>query len=132
MRNSFPSRDQLCAMSLDRLRLVEIKEKDEEDLVQEIINSKTVATPSVQKVYRGDVPEIKTPEQEKVWQEKINEREAKIKEQEVVVLPEAPVAPEAPEEAIEEIDLNTPNEDRFCQFCNSKGKRHKKECTRPQ
>ena len=143
MQNSFPSRDTLCAMSAERLRLVDVADRDEELLVQEILDSKLSVVPATSKVYTGDVPDIKTPEQEKEWQAKLDERAAKIRERRAIQPKEATVAPElAPEplelptvapDTQEEPKNDTPIIDpdkpkRFCDLCDSRGGIHKKGC----
>lgn len=74
MRNTFPTKEQLLGMSLAQLKLIDIQEKDEEVLLQEVISSKEVETPPVGKVFRGDIPDITTPEQEAKYQEVIDKR----------------------------------------------------------
>ena len=123
-------------MSIERLRLIDIKEKDEEDMVQEIINTKVAASPPVGDVFRGDVPDIKTPEEEAQWQKVLDEREA-------AAIPAPVHLPGSEHEMLEQGD-DTPPDDyvpdqsttqtppeakkTFCDFCDSKGVRHKKEC----
>lgn len=130
MRTSFPTRDQLSAMSIALLRVVDIQEKDEEELVQEILNSKIKMSPPQKEVKVSDIPDIKTPEEEAKWQKIVDERAAKMKgvvEDLVEDLPtdhsdDAPVAPDEPPK-------EDPKEEKpFCSFCDSKGGRHKKDC----
>lgn len=64
-------------MSLHRLRSFDIKERDEEELVQEIINLKVAANPPEMPIVTSDVPDIKTPEQEAEWQAKLDARRKK-------------------------------------------------------
>lgn len=146
-------------MTLERLRLVDIADKEEELLVQEIINDKVRVAPPTGDIYRGDVPDIKTPEEEAKWQKEMDARaEATIPSQ--VDLPqqgevhvptdeereeqEDSEDDEEEEEAQEEdpptIPDNNPNDlpppndppvtakKKFCDFCDSKGGSHKKEC----
>ena len=179
-------------MTLERLRLIDIMEMDEELLVQEIINDKVRSAPPTGEVYRGDVPDITTPEQEAEWQKTMDERARKATAPEVelpnadkIELPpeatteetsssgpvelsepttSAPVTvtppadtttPPAPEKHVitqadldtqpgliaegykvgDEIDVPTVTGDtkddsaqRFCDFCDSKGGFHKKDC----
>lgn len=79
MRNSFPTREQLSGMSLNQLRLIDVQEKDEEDLLQEIISLKVAAIPPVAEVFRGDFPDIVTPEQEENYQKIVDERAGIVK-----------------------------------------------------
>jgi hypothetical protein len=74
MRGSFPSRDQLSGMSIQRLRLIDIQEKDEELLVQEILDAKLTKEPPAGKVFRGDIPDIYNGEDEAKYQKVIDER----------------------------------------------------------
>jgi hypothetical protein len=74
MRNTFPSREQLMGMSLAQLKLIDVQEQDEEKLLQEIISAKELLNPPLEKVFRGDIPDITTPEQEVKYQEVINKR----------------------------------------------------------
>jgi hypothetical protein len=78
---SFPSRDYLASLSVEHLRTVDIKTKDEEDIVQEIIDSK-LATMPVQNPVKPEelkIPDIKTKEEEDFWQKKVDARNARIK-----------------------------------------------------
>lgn len=78
---SFPSRDYLASLSVDQLRKVDIRDKEEEDMVQEIIDSK-LSTMPVQNPVKPEelkIPDIKTKEEEDFWQKKVDERNAKIK-----------------------------------------------------
>jgi len=74
MRTTFPTREQLQGMSLAQLRLIDIQDTDEEVLLQEIISAKVVEIPPIAKVYKGDFPDIKTPEEEAKYQAIVNER----------------------------------------------------------
>ena len=74
MRNSFPSEEELGGMSLTRLRMLDIQEKDEEELVQKIVSAKEAKNPPIAKVFRGDFPDINSPEQEAQYQKIVNER----------------------------------------------------------
>lgn len=79
---SFPSTDYLSSLSVEQLRRVDIRDKEEEDIIQEIINSKLgamrVVNPVTPKEMR--VPDINTKEEEELWQKKIDEENAKRKE----------------------------------------------------
>jgi hypothetical protein len=74
MRNTFPTKEQLLGMSIAQLRLIDIQEPDEEQLLQEIISAKEVENPPIAKVYRGDIPDITNQEQEAKYQELIDKR----------------------------------------------------------
>lgn len=139
MTPAFPSRDQLCAMPLNRLRLVDVHDKEEEDLLQEIINSKLVNLPPQGEAFRGDVPDIKTPKQEAEWQAKIDERNAEIKGRYVptatvdsAIAPTNTVEIEGSGEVLPNGEIiSEPTKEvgkKFCEFCDSKGGIHKKGC----
>ena len=80
MRPIFPTKEQLEEMSLGQLRTLDVQDTDEEALLQEVISAKVTAVPPVAKVFRGDIPDIKTPEDEAKYQAIVNER-AGIKEE---------------------------------------------------
>jgi hypothetical protein len=123
-------------MSLGRLRLVDVHDKEEEDMLQEIINSKLVNLPPQGEAFRGDVPDIKTPEQEAEWQAKIDERNAKIKG---AYVPTASLTPTSLTVEVEGSGELLPSGEiisdpikevgkKFCDKCDSKGGIHKKGC----
>jgi hypothetical protein len=145
MRITFPTREQLDAMSISRLRGIDIAEKDEELLVQEIINRKTAALPpDPEKIKSNDVPDISTPEEEEKWQKILDERRAAVKARSIVnvdALPEdegitnQPSQESVPENAqVTATDASAitsvPLEDTGikCEVCGSKSSRHKKDC----
>ena len=117
-------------MSITRLRSLDVKDREEESLVQEVVNSKFMA--KVPEVYKLDIPDIKTPEEEALWQAKVDERVHKVKEKMGLLdvadieVPEVVTDSNVPEDMT--LDSKT---DRFCEFCDSKGVRHLKSCTRP-
>ncbi len=157
MRSTFPTREQLNVMTLRKLQSLDIMEKDEEDLVQEIVNFKMQFMPMDAKIFRGDIMamDILTKEQEDAAQAIIDERIRKVREAgrpkavEPTVAPEpTPVTPEpAPEvppvvaprvepAVVEPAPAPEPPEPvtklvqkkQFCAFCDSRGVRHKKNC----
>lgn len=69
---------QLVSMPLTILRNLDLQSKEEERLVQKVVEQRLQKMPPSTPVYRNDVPDISSPEEEKVWQEKINERMAKL------------------------------------------------------
>ena len=79
MSNRFPSRDHLSAMSLDMLHSQIPYDKDDENLLQEIIDTRFKPNIIQDRVYRGDVPDIRTKDEEEKWQKIIDERTDKIK-----------------------------------------------------
>lgn len=66
-------------MPMRLLRSVDIRNGEEEKLVQEVVNKRLRALPPEGTVYRGDIPDIRDGEAEKHWQEVINQRTAKLK-----------------------------------------------------
>ena len=141
-------------MNLDRLRSQIPQDQDDEKLLQEIVDSKFKVNTLHSRVFRSDVPDIKTPEEEAEWQKVIDEREAKIRKQafgETVVLEqdikkmeeekeklEAEIAPEAQKLPSDEIKTEVATEtateatetdsDVKCELCGSRGYRHKLGC----
>lgn len=79
MRASFYTRDQLAAMPLKILRNIDIKEKDEELLVQEIVNAKLAKMPpeNVALNRASDITDFKSSEEEQAFQKVIDERAKK-------------------------------------------------------
>ena len=73
MRSEFPTREQLGAMPIARLRNLDIKEKDEEELVQEILSLRLSLSPEAVREIQIRVPDIKTAEEEAFWQKKVDE-----------------------------------------------------------
>ena len=137
MRQKFPTREELLVMPVQRLRLLDITDKDEEDLVQSVLNQKEHNAPLMEKL-NIIVPDIKTKEQEDHWQKIIDEKTAQIRASSQVkeITPDDDIPPlDIPSEAVEspvanetpESD-NTPVVNKFCEFCDSKGVRHKKGC----
>jgi uncharacterized Zn finger protein len=74
----FPTIELLRSLSLRQLRILDIKSKEEEALVQSVIDEKTEKQPETV-IYTVRVPDIKTPEQEKEWQSKVDEAVEKSK-----------------------------------------------------
>ena len=74
MSNRFPSRDQLSAMNLDQLHALVPMDIEDEMAVQEIIDARFKPKAPIQKVFRDDVPDIKTVEEEAEWQKIIDQR----------------------------------------------------------
>lgn len=74
MVTAFPSRTQLRRLPLERLRLVDVHNPEEEKLLQEVVDEKLADKPVPGDVNRLDVPDIKTPEEEAKWQKIIDAR----------------------------------------------------------
>lgn len=114
------------AMPLRQLRNLDIKDGEQEKLAQIVVNEKMKYLPPEANVYRGDVPDIKTKEDEDKWQVIIDAREAKIRN--------------TVQEPISVVDIDTTitpvvttmtpevSKSTGCNICLSKGKRHKTGC----
>jgi hypothetical protein len=151
-------------MSLHKLRLLDVSDKEEEAILQEVISGKVANIPVYDEVDKSGIPDIKTPEEEAKYQAILDEREQKIrnmtvseeipeelrktpteikqeiqqKEKDIAQLDgeieqkEKELA-EVHDEVLVESPSETvlvPNEKVFCEFCDSKGGRHKANCTR--
>jgi len=75
------TKEQLMAMPLNKLRLIDINSKEEEDLVQAVVRLKEVQNPPQTPVNTLDVPDIKTAEDEAKWQKILDDRRAGLKPQ---------------------------------------------------
>lgn len=78
-KRAFYSREELEAMPLSRLKLIDISNREEEALVQSVVTDKEQAMPVTDELWRGDVPDIMNPAQEKEWQKKMDARAAAIR-----------------------------------------------------
>lgn len=145
MSKNFPSFDELCAMTLDRLRSQIPYDQEDEKLMQEAVNSKVRFIPEQSRAYRNDIPDIKTPEEEAKYQAIIDERELKIRQakfgEEVVLEEQIEKLEEEKIKIEEELKVEgelvkteipesqeSPISDVKCEICQSKGFRHKKGC----
>jgi hypothetical protein len=131
----FPSREQLMEMSITSLRNLDIQDQQEEALLQEVLNEKVRTSVIIEDIKTSDVPEIQTPEQEAEWQSILDQRrkEARVR---MGIVDESTVVVEKTAEVKEEIseiekEIEELKGERFCTYCTSKGKVHKKDCTRP-
>lgn len=132
------TRAELEALPLKILRGLDITTIEEEKMIQEIILSKTGVPETLAKFNQRLVPDIKDVNQEKEWQAKINEFntkhtpvEAKIAQAEKTL---ETVKEEVKTEAkpvvvpmvvtVKDGEIIKP----FCDLCDSKGVRHKKDC----
>ena len=75
------TKEQLMEMPLNKLKLIDISSKEEEALVQAVINLKTIDIPPQTTVYNLDVPDIKTSAEEAKWQKIMDDRRAGLKPQ---------------------------------------------------
>lgn len=94
------TKEELMSMPLSIVRGIDIKNAEDEALIQEVVTARVQASPVSQPVYRGDVPDIKSKEQEMEWQAKIDEREAKARG-----IVEVPVIEDVPTQVIPEVEL---------------------------
>lgn len=144
-----PSRQQLMTMPITLLEHQNVESPEEERIVQSVLNERRAKMPLNREIYRRDAiaAVIETPEQEKMWQKKIDERneKARIKFQggtEPTDLPDPEPEP-TNEDTVPSVGEPTPATEpelppqleakaKFCEFCDSKGVRHKLNCTRPR
>ena len=149
----FPTIEELRAMGINQLKTVDIETKEQEDIVQKVYDEKVVTEPTPL-IYSVDVPDIKTPADEAIWQaeidkavekskpelysvvadtkieEAVKELEAVQKEVEATL---APISHETSEEVIvtaTPIDATIPKVEKppFCTECDSKARFHKAGC----
>ncbi len=107
-------------MPIASLRMLDVQDKDEEDILQDVLDYKLSFRPAeTVKINTAYIPDIKTPEEEAKWQKIIDEK--------VKPKPYATQNQRTIQESFS-IDKN----ERFCEFCDSKGVRHKKDCKRPK
>jgi hypothetical protein len=119
MKN-FPSMEELMAMPLYRLKLLDISTAEEEAMVQTAINAKVQNSPAPSLNKPLHIPDIKTVEEEKYWQGVVDAEREKLRPQAVSmeqIVPDASQVADMPEV-----------KKRFCEHCDSKGVRHKKVC----
>lgn len=135
----FPTVEEIKAMPLSRIRNLDIRTKEQEEIVQKIMNEKVGAAPIPTPVYRGDVPDIKNVQDEKKWQEVIDLREKKLKIQagaeipedeeiEIEVADEEEVISKKQEPTVPVSPVQPSTDTAFCSQCTSKGVRHLKNC----
>jgi len=147
LRGYLPSREELRAIPMSALRNLDIKTVDQMNLVQEVVNERLQNEPLEIKIDNSDVErkmdrEINrmTPEKEAVYQKTIDERvqavkpklptDEKIKEASTILeIIQEEIKTEEGE--IEKVKTEQPVK-RFCEFCDSRGFRHKSKCTRPK
>lgn len=140
----FPTMEELSTMSIKKLRLLDIMDAQQEAMVQIVINSKVLTQPVSREIKTSDVPNIRDGETEKKWQIILDERREAIRPKTVsmnaivpdgeVVIPiveESEVLP-AILEKVEEVPVieTFPVTERWCNNCDSKGGRHRKDCAK--
>lgn len=108
-------------MPISQLRALDIRTKEEELLVQEVLNEKLQYEPKVdlnKVTFSSQETDRLTPEIERELQAKID---GSVTHETIVIDDEIEVAVPT----TEVVESN-----KFCDFCDSKGVRHKKNCTR--
>ena len=123
-------------MPVSSLRSIDVRSVDEEKLVQQVLDEKLSVLPPEREVYTGDVPDIQTGEDEAKWQKIIDDRRAALRPKGEEAKLEETIA--SLEEQKEDISLDATDlpvestKKSFCDFCTSKGRFHKMDCTRPR
>lgn len=131
----------LDLMSAKEIRTIDITSPEDEELIQAALLSKSVISQPSVRFNHNAVPDIKSPEQEKEWQGKIDsfnldhspieakiavaEKELETVKSEIVEVVSVVVP------SIDPIGLGTvtsTDPTPFCDKCDSKGVRHKKVC----
>lgn len=109
------TREKLMEMPIFQLRGLDIKTKEDELLVQEVLNEKLQNEPRANnnRVLSSEKTDRLTPLKEKELQAQLDGE---------------PVSEPIASEPV--VDLPKPTNSKFCEFCDSKGVRHKKNCTR--
>ncbi len=111
------TREQLLEMPISTLRALDIKTIEDEQLVQAVLNEKLQHEPNNfnRITLPSEATDKMTPEKEKELQAKLDGTVTEITASETVAKTIEPTGTEVK---------------AFCDFCTSKGVRHKKECTR--
>ena len=134
------TREELEVMPIELLRGRDIQTKEEEDLVQEVLNERLITeVPNFQPdipFRQGTTTDIKDKAQEDALQAKIDAQKEAHKKFYAPVVEDIPSEVPLAEVPIEPTPIVEPTPEpvvvKFCEFCDSKGVRHKKVCTRPQ
>jgi hypothetical protein len=79
MKKDFYTEQELMTMPLAVVRGLDFETKEHEKLVQKVVDRRLQDLPPSTPIYRKDVPDIETIEQELEWQAKIDARAAKLK-----------------------------------------------------
>lgn len=123
--------EELRQLSIKQLRNIDVDSPEYETLVNQVVNEKLVVAPIEYKINRKDIPDIRTPEEEAVYQKVINERESEFRPKEEIleVTDESSVVLEDKEpEIIKPTVVVVDAPKRFCDSCDSKGRFHKSGC----
>lgn len=136
MRKDFPTREELMAKSIVVLEHQNIMDADEEALVQSVLNEKRRVLPLPDNYLQTPrevlAMNITTKEQEEAAQKIIDEQRAKMRERVQKTIPtEEGLKQNLADLQAQKAELEKPVQ-RFCEFCDSKGVRHKLNCTRPR
>ena len=104
MSSIFPSKQELDGMSVGQLQELtgRIIDKEDELLLDEILRRKKGVAPLLDQVYRGDVPNIQTKEQEEYWQKILDDRLEALKNKSVPIEVKEEVKEEIVKEEIKE------------------------------
>ena len=78
---AFPTKEELLQLPVAKLRLVDVHNKEEENLLQAVISLKDAQNPPKMEIKTIDVPDIKTAEEEAKWQKILDDRRAGLKPQ---------------------------------------------------
>ena len=68
------TREYLEGLTIRQMRLLDISNTEDEKLVQVVLNEKMGNVAPNVKINRSDVPDIKTPEEEAIWQQTLDRR----------------------------------------------------------
>lgn len=106
----FYTESELMRMPISRVRNLDIRDSNEEALVQKVVDIRVSSMPLPQAVNRRDVPDIKTVEEEAKWQKVVDERETKARLGMITAELEPPTSPEAtPEEVPQSMPTSVPD-----------------------
>lgn len=165
--NMFPTREQLMSKPLNVVRALDVRTKEEENLLQEVVNIKlgqrgvdpeSLNRNRILRDEKGRPVEIKTKEQEDHYQKLIDAEMERLKPKPIEVVLSEPELEQkiaeietkqeeitsfvtsdavAPIILTEELKAKLTSDapiliKKFCEFCDSKGVKHKLNCTRPQ
>lgn len=120
------NREQLMTMTTSQLRALDIKEPNDELLVEEVLAEKMQNEPHLdpnRPVLSSEETDGLTPEKEAELQAQLDgDTVTEVTASEPIDVVTEPVTVSEP--------VEIPTKKRFCEFCDSKAVRHKKECTR--
>ena len=78
---AFPTKEELLQLPVAKLRLVDVHNKEEENLLQAVISLKDAQNPPKMEIKTIDVPDITSKEEELKWQKILDDRRAGLKPQ---------------------------------------------------